>query len=127
MMIRTLATLALVALSGCTSVMTTQSDCERQHPEFSGMAACLKQTIAADRRLSANPSAKLYVLKADQLAAMVARREIDEPTARLTLQELLVKLRREEIADINDAVSSMPKTVRTNCSTVAGITNCTSR
>jgi hypothetical protein len=90
--------LIICIAAGCATVGTYQEGCEKQHSDFSEMVLCLKAAIAGDRRpaMSSDAGVKLYVLKAEQLGQQVQRGELTDQEARLTLQELYVRLRLYE-------------------------------
>lgn len=115
-------------LVGCATVGTYQTQCESRHAAFPEMVLCLKDALASDRR---NPMSdakvKLYVLKADQLSQMVLKGEINDLDARVALQELYVRLGRDEDVDINNILANMPKTRTTDCTALGNSIRCRTR
>lgn len=116
-------------LVGCANVGTMQAACQKTTSTFSDMVRCVDDAIAKDKRMSGDPRVELYRLKAAQLSKRVEQNKIDELDARLELQQFYVKLRSDEIAELNDDITVMPgrTSTRTNCYTYGNNTSCTSR
>lgn len=115
---------------GCANVGTMQSACNKTTSTFPDMVRCVDDAIAQDGRMSRNPRIELYRLRAAQLARRVEQKQIDDLDARVELQQLHVKLRSDELAEINSddgLIPQMKSTVRTNCTTYGSNTSCTSR
>ena len=113
-----------VLLSGCATVGSYQSQCEKQNAAFADVVTCLKTALAADWRpaMSTDAKVKLYLLKADQLSQMVQKGEISELDARVKLQELYVHLKQ-----IEDTEEMATRPIRTECHESLGSIRCTSR
>ncbi len=116
-------------LGGCTTVGNYQAECEQKNSLFPDVVQCLKTSLASDSRMARNSRVKLYTLKADQLSQMVQKKEITEIDARVALQELYVRLKRDEDVEVDGILANMPKntTTRTNCYSIGNNINCTTR
>ena len=122
--------LSLAALTGCATVANYQAECERSNPAFGGTVACLERTFAENPRLGNNPRGKLYILKAKQLSQQVDAGQKSELDARVELQQLYVELRNQELNEMDDPIIIQPAAqpvLRTTCSTIGGVTSCTTR
>ena len=129
-MIRKL-TSAFIALliSGCATVGSYQAECEKGNTAFSDVVQCLKMSVASDSRpgMAKDARVKLYLLKAEQLSQKVQSREISDIDAKVALQELYVRLKRDENADVDSILANMPRTSRTNCTAFGNNINCITR
>lgn len=70
---------------------------------------------------------KLYILKADQLSQMVQKGELSDLDARVVLQELYVRLGRDEDTEISNILVNMPKTRTTDCTSFGNNIRCRTR
>ena len=120
--------LLVLSISGCATVGSYQSACEQEYSKLSDIVACLKKKIASDSRASMKRDArvKLYLLKADQLVQYVQQGKLSEIDARVALQELYVRLKRDEQAEIQDIIANLPKRTNANCRSFGASVNCTS-
>ena len=118
-----------ILVGGCASIGSYQAECEKRSEAFAEIVQCLKASVASDSRpgMSKDARVKLYLLKADQLSQKVQSKEISELDAKVALQELYVRLKRDKNADIDSILASMPKTTRTNCTAYGNNVNCISR
>ena len=116
-------------LAGCATVGTYQTQCESRHAAFPEMVLCLKDALAsAPRNPMSDAVVKLYMLKADQLSQMVQKGELSDVDARVALQELYIRLgREEEDAKINRALANRPRTSITDCTTSDDRIRCRTR
>lgn len=121
--------LASAFLFGCANVGSLQAECENTTSTFNQMVSCLDGRIKQDGRLARSQEVKLYMLRAQQLSQQVESKQIGELDAKVELQRLFVQLKAREDDDADEIINrSMPnRTMRTNCSTYGGVTNCTTR
>jgi hypothetical protein len=87
-------------ISGCATqkINAYQTECEKKTTTFAELSSCLQGALETQSSsfLSDNSGLTLYVLKAEQLSQKIQKGEISEIDARVTLQELYVKLENEE-------------------------------
>ena len=112
---------------GCATVTTMQNHCEKTTVTFVDMVACTKTAIEADSRpvMHDDPRIKLYLLRADQLAARVSNGQLSELDARAELQQILVDQNAAERAE-RPAMPVYRPPRRTTCQTSGNQTTCNS-
>ena len=115
-------------LAGCATVGSYQTQCESRHAAFPDIVLCLKDALTSDRREPmSDAKVKLYILKADQLSQMVQKGELSDLDARVVLQELYVRLGRDEDTEISNILVNMPKTRTTDCTSFGNNIRCRTR
>jgi len=122
--------LSAAMLTGCASIANYQAECERSNPTFAATVTCLEQKYAESPRWQNDARGKLYLLRAQQLSKQVNAGQMTDLDARVALQQLYVELRNQELAEIDVPIIIQPAAqpvLRTTCSTIGGVTSCTSR
>lgn len=93
-MLRTAGIVAMAAiLGGCATGTQMQAECEAKEKAFPDVVRCTRQSIAerAPSKLR-EPSAKLYLLRGEQLATDVEAGKISDIDARVAWQKLYIEL-----------------------------------
>lgn len=125
-----IATLASVAVAyGCATAGQYQSSCEKAHPDFAGMAACIKASVASDNRIN-KEDLKLLAMKAEQLSGRVQSGQMSEIDARVELQQMVVDIDSAERARRQRAIAisnSMNRQSSATCTTIGNQVNCVGR
>lgn len=121
----------IVLLSGCASVSSMYSDCDSKNQRFSDIATCTKSALKADSRYGFHKgyqaSANRAMANLDFLEEKVAAGAMTEKEARFRVQELLAAMRSQDMAEFAAIQASQQPTIKTRCTTLGGITNCTSK
>lgn len=124
--ITALFSIFLLLISGCASqkINTYQTECEKKTTTFAELTSCLQSALETQSSsfLSDDSGLKLYVLKAEQLSQKIQKGEISEIDARVTLQELYVKLENEEKSRVRSINTDTPQEKRctTYCTVMKG-------
>ncbi len=103
--------LAVLAMTGCASstiysLKANQNHCETQSDKFIEIFKCTKQQLqaqSADQQKDISESARLYLLKGEQLSQKVANNKMSDLDAKFEWQKLYVELynRNREIRQAN--------------------------
>lgn len=130
------AFISLIALSGCATVTSIYASCESRYQRFTDVTQCTKSALKADSRYGFHKDYQTNANRAssalDFLEEKVTAGAITEKEARFRVQEILAAMRAQDMAEfeaitVNNPAFQRSPTIRTNCNTVGGYTNCTSR
>lgn len=125
-----------VTLSGCATVTSMYADCESKYRLFAEVTQCTKLALKSDSRYSFHKGYQSNANRAtaalDFLEEKVTTGAMSEKEARFRVQEILAAMRAQDMAEFEAITTNNPAfqrspTVRTNCTTFGGTTNCTSR
>lgn len=99
MNIRLLLLTAVLALGGCTSVVTYHNACTEFNHTIAQQVNCVHANVAQNPPMQDDTLVREYLMTGDALAGQVAAGQITEQAAQLRFQQKLNEIRRRELEE----------------------------